>query len=87
MNKKNHSEIRCSNKACGKIWTGLSRCHCHGCHETFNSVHAFDLHRTNQQCRNPAEIVVNKKTNETMSKNSDGYWITGKRPEVEAQAA
>lgn len=30
---------------CGAWWTGLTRCHCAGCHVTFSGQQAFNLHR------------------------------------------
>ncbi|WP_082920601.1 FDXHR family putative zinc-binding protein [Rhodococcus sp. YH3-3] len=40
---------------CGATWGGMSTCHCDGCHHTFTSPSAFDLHRRAEQCRTPAQ--------------------------------
>lgn len=44
--------------SCGKQWTGLGRCHCGNCHETFSGISAFDRHqqwwRPGEACENPA---------------------------------
>lgn len=49
-----------------------NRCLCSGCGEYFNSVGAFEKHRTgsaeNRVCKPPESIG--------MSKNAAGYWIT-----------
>ncbi len=31
----------------------MNRCHCMGCHRTFNSVGAFDKHRKGGECSEP----------------------------------
>jgi hypothetical protein len=57
---------------CDKEWSGHRRCHCTGCHENFSSVSAFDKHRKDFACRQPAEtgLVL-----------ADGYWShPGERP-------
>lgn len=45
--------------ACGKGWTGLTRGHCSGCHETFVSS-AFDkhqrIHEGRLQCLTPYDV-------------------------------
>jgi len=30
---------------CNSIWTGVTRCHCSGCHKTFSSPSTFDRHQ------------------------------------------
>ena len=37
-------------------WTGLSTCHCSACHRTFTGITAFDVHRQNYRCLDPATI-------------------------------
>lgn len=53
--------------SCGKCkgeWTGAGRCHCGGCHLTFSSLGAFDLHQKRkyapegQLCGNPALTLL-----------------------------
>lgn len=46
--------IGCS--GCDTTWTGTSRCHCSGCHQTFSSITSFDAHRRRFQCLDPATI-------------------------------
>src|SRR5690606_29704267 len=41
---------------CQETWTGSSRAHCSGCHQTFSAISWFDAHRRRFQCLNPAEI-------------------------------
>jgi hypothetical protein len=61
--------------------TGL-RCCCGACRQTFNSVTAFDTHRTgdygnrgaNRRCLTEAEMVA-----KGMSRNRLGYWISKAR--------
>jgi hypothetical protein len=54
---------------------------CQSCKEYFNSVGAFEKHRTgkhgvNRRCRTPEELLALG-----CSLNRDGFWITKKRPE------
>lgn len=49
---------------CGVIWrqSGNATGHCSGCHATFDSLAAFDRHRTTgadggRECRYPASVV------------------------------
>lgn len=40
---------------CKKTWTGLARCHCGACHETFAGIKAFDSHQVGgNPCLDPA---------------------------------
>ena len=41
---------------CDARWTGQGTCHCAGCHRTFTGVTAFDTHRKNFACVDPATI-------------------------------
>ena len=41
--------------SCGARWTGAGRCHCAGCHATFNSMYAFDRYRRGLACRDPRD--------------------------------
>jgi hypothetical protein len=52
---------------CTRTWTGLSPCHCAGCHITFNSLRPFDIHRRSGECRSPADsgLVLSE----------SGYWV------------
>lgn len=52
------TETRCVR--CGSSWTGLSAAHCAapGCHRTFTSISAFDLHQKGAEklvCKEPSE--------------------------------
>lgn len=53
---------------CGQWWTGASRVHCAGCHQTFSSESAADKHRTgryggDRRCVSPldAGLVAREK--------------------------
>jgi len=51
------------------------RCECAGCHQRFNSLSAFDLHRAglhgiDRHCREPGEMIAIG-----MSRNDAGFWI------------
>ena len=48
------NQITCGR--CPAWWTGLGSAHCVGCHESFTSVSAFDLHRRGGECRHPADV-------------------------------
>ncbi len=54
---------------------------CQSCKEYFNSVGAFDKHRTGKpgvyrRCRTPEELLALG-----CSLNKDGFWITAKMPD------
>lgn len=41
---------------CDNTWTGLARCHCSSCHETFDNPALFDSHRKNGRCMKPVDL-------------------------------
>lgn len=47
---------------CPAEWSGITRAHCSGCHETFASVNLFNRHRRYRgelgECLDPAVITV-----------------------------
>jgi hypothetical protein len=58
-----------------------SRCECGSCHQRFNSLSAFDLHRSglhglDRHCREPSEMRAIG-----MSLNELGFWIERRRGE------
>lgn len=55
------------------------RCECACCHQRFNSLSAFDLHRAglhgiDRHCREPGEMIAIG-----MSQNDAGFWIERRR--------
>lgn len=62
---------------CEQVWSGVERAHCKSCHKTFNSVYAFDKHRTGtyepctRRCMTTEEMEA-----KGMCLNADGYWVT-----------
>lgn len=57
---------------------GNSRCQCGACDRFFNSLGAFDKHRTGdfspasaRRCLDEAEMLERG-----MAKNADGFWVT-----------
>jgi len=44
-------------RKCCATWTGLSRCHCTICHQTFNSYSASDLHWTGDGHIHPCNLT------------------------------
>lgn len=62
-----------------------NRCQCQGCYEYFNSVYAFDLHRTgpytDRKCLTPEEMG-----DLGMSLNGSGFWISETRSERAGRA-
>jgi hypothetical protein len=65
----------------GQQLTG-KRCECGACHQRFNSVSAFDIHRiglygVDRHCRESGEMVAIG-----MRQNEQGFWI--ERPRGEA---
>ena len=58
---------------------GESRNQCQGCKQYFNSIKAFERHRTgkygvDRRCKTPEELLE-----KGWLLNEDGFWITGKR--------
>jgi hypothetical protein len=47
---------------CGRRWDGLAEAHCgaEGCHQHFASLSAFEAHRRNGRCIEPALLRVGK---------------------------
>ena len=41
---------------CGRRWSGLAQCHCPTCHRHFGDVKAFDRHRRDDACLDPATV-------------------------------
>ena len=56
--------------SCVKEWTGTSRCHCSGCHETFSGITTFDSHRVSNtgrgKCKSPNHMGLEQ--------NEKGVW-------------
>lgn len=48
------SVARCTR--CGHHWNGMAECHCPTCHRHFGNIHAFDRHRRNDTCLDPATV-------------------------------
>lgn len=55
---ENIKEDQCTGACykCGIMWRGNSIAHCKGCHETFGSDSAFDLHRRAFKCVDPKTL-------------------------------
>lgn len=62
--------------ACGKSWKqrGNRTGHCSGCHETFEGVTLFDLHRRGGVCADPKEMTVAGKPLRFDDTHGDGSW-------------
>lgn len=58
--------MKLSCRTCTAEWSGLGRCHCSKCHNTFNSLAAFDMHLP--FCADGKAI--------SMPVNAEGYYIT-----------
>jgi hypothetical protein len=56
---------------------GNSRCQCIGCDEYFNSVAAFDKHRVEGICETRRCMTSKELLSSGLTKNKDGFWITG----------
>lgn len=41
---------------CDRRWNGTAEAHCAECHRQFSSVHAFDKHRRDYTCHDPAHL-------------------------------
>ena len=51
ITQKSPLPIKCN--GCNNRWSGVTACHCAGCHRTFTSLAAFDIHRIGGQCNDP----------------------------------
>lgn len=60
--RRDTTRITC---ACGATWTGPSRAHCSGCHDTFSGVTAFETHRNRKGCVDPVSVGLVRR---------DGLW-------------
>ena len=60
---------------CGERWTGMSKCHCTGCHRMFKSAAAFDRHRRGLKCVDPEDCGMTMK---------DGIWANWMTEEEKA---
>lgn len=60
---------------CPPVPIGSNICHCGACHLTFNSVAAFDKHRTGDIPRRRCMTVVEMEA-AGMTTNDAGRWIT-----------
>lgn len=63
---------------CENRWTGLNSAHCAGCHHSFTSVAAFDLHRRGDKCLEPATILTRK--GQFALVPADRPWIGWSKP-------
>lgn len=59
---------------CGAWWTGLSTCHCAGCHVTFTGISAFDKHRVHGRCVDPVTIGLVPADREWIGWARPGTW-------------
>lgn len=65
---------------CPATWTGLTVCHCSGCHQTFAGAGLFDVHRTQYSehgtCRRPADMLTTSgiRTGEPVMFFREGMW-------------
>lgn len=59
-----------------KLPIGTQYCQCSGCGEYFNSVYAFDLHRSGKDCERRGCKTPEELLSKGWSKNAKGYWIT-----------
>lgn len=59
---------------CGAAWSGVSRCHCSGCHITWSGATLFDQHRWHKGgkdgCWPPGELTAQGKP----LVSRDGIW-------------
>jgi hypothetical protein len=52
---------------------------CQGCKEFFNSIKAFDMHRTGKHGVDRRCMTVEEMINKGMSLNASDFWITEKK--------
>lgn len=68
---------------CDNTWTGVSRCHCGGCHELFSGLALFDRHRVNGKCLDPATVKTKPKDGSPAVRAmylTDGVWYGVENP-------
>jgi hypothetical protein len=49
-------QLRISCSRCGATWAGVDRAHCDACHETWDSVELYDMHRPDGACLPPHSL-------------------------------
>jgi hypothetical protein len=49
--------VNCREKGCPPLPLGGKACHCASCHRTFTTVTAFDMHRYEFACSDPAGMT------------------------------
>ncbi len=65
---------------CSATWTGVSVCHCAGCHCTFVTATLFDAHRVQYgergACRRPADLTFTSgpRSGEPVMFFREGMW-------------
>jgi len=52
---------------------------CQGCNQYFNSIKAFDKHRTGKHGEGRRCMTVHEMTEHGMFVNASGFWITQKK--------
>jgi hypoxanthine-guanine phosphoribosyltransferase len=52
---------------------------CQGCKEFFNSIKAFDMHRTGKHGVDRRCMIVEEMIDKGMSLNASDFWITEKK--------
>ncbi len=62
-----------------------NRCTCRGCGELFNSVTAFDAHRTGPADRRRC-LTIPEMLEQGMVKNAAAFWVERLRDETRPQA-
>jgi hypothetical protein len=65
-----------------KLLKGNKRNQCGSCSEYFNSIGAFEKHRTGQHGVNRRCRTTEEMTAIGMSLNKDGFWVGDKMPEI-----
>jgi hypothetical protein len=61
-----------------------NRCQCPTCGEYFNRVSTFDKHRVGSYEAGRRCLTVDQMREKGWLKNAAGFWITGRRVDVEA---
>jgi hypothetical protein len=64
-----------------------SRCRCTGCHENFNSIAAFDEHRSGEYPNGRRCLDAISMHARGMVRNKSGFWITKARPKHRVKPA
>jgi hypothetical protein len=66
-----HHLLRISCSGCDTTWAGSDRAHCGACHETWDSVELYDMHRPHGVCLPPRSLGLKPTKNRIWQQPTD----------------